>query len=504
MSRPEEQDSLSEPPRVAEANTEADNGILDGKITRRQAISRMGGVAAVVVVAAVAGAGGYYLLQQQSKPGGSTQTIAPGTTLVYLGDGVDLGQTAINEFKSETTVGINFTSIDFFTLQQKLLATGGTGFDIAFTGRIRDLVKAGYIAPIDVTLLPRWKTSDLEPLINNPGSFLGANYVTRFNYLLWATLGSKLNALNNIWNYDSVSYNPNVLPFQENGGQTTTISYKELFNPSWKGKVALQDEGLTTFSETANMLEGSKQIPAVADTVTNLTQGELTSVVNYLSPIIKTGQVKTFWSDLGTIITLMSTSEVLAASTWQPVCYGTRDAGTPCYYARLENGPFFWWNGDFLPSHYDTSKQAADYAFFNFMMSPWWAANTAHNGYGTANALSPDVKSFMGDEFWGWMFSGTATYQPLSKIITDTWGSTHPEFASLPARVQSALFTPDKYFPTGATPRTGSPDPNGVTRDLGSISDKNKITRYFLSPDFPDNPTLYTNQWASLKATVPA
>ena len=77
---------------MEEANTEADNGILDGKITRRQAISRMGGVAAVVVVAAVAGAGGYYLLQQQSKPGGSTQTIAPGTTLVYLGDGVDLGR----------------------------------------------------------------------------------------------------------------------------------------------------------------------------------------------------------------------------------------------------------------------------------------------------------------------------------------------------------------------------------------------------------------------------
>src|SRR2546425_396245 len=182
----------------------------------------------------------------------------------------------------------------------------------------------------------------------------------------------------------------------------------------------------------------------------------------------------------------------------------TRDAGTPCYYARLENGPFFWWNGDFLPSKYDTSKQAADYKFFDFMMSPWWAANTAHNGYGTVNALSPEVKSYMGDEFWGWMFSGKATYQPLSKIITETWGSTHPEFETMPARMQSALFTPDKYFPTGGTPRTGSPDPNGVTRDLGSIDDKNKITRYFLSPDYPDNPTTYTNLWASLKATVPA
>src|SRR2546422_4320597 len=115
LSRPEEQDPFPETPGEVEAKPEDGSGILDEKITRRQAISRMGGVAAVVVVAAVAGAGGYYYLSQaQSKPGGST-TIAAGTTLVYLGDGEDLGQTAINEVKSETGVGINFTSIDFFT-----------------------------------------------------------------------------------------------------------------------------------------------------------------------------------------------------------------------------------------------------------------------------------------------------------------------------------------------------------------------------------------------------
>jgi spermidine/putrescine-binding protein len=493
---------LSSEPQVQDDG----NPPAEDLISRRAAISKVGKAAVgggVVIVAGAAGA--YYLLSQGGPSSLVSQTVAAGTTLTYYGDGVDLGQQAIDQFKSTTGIGINASAIDFYTLQQKLLATGGTGFDIAFTGRIRDLVAANYIAPIDVTQLPRWVTADLEPLIVNPGSFLKPNYVTRFNYLMWATQGTKANALCNIWNYDSVSYNPNILTsFQESGGASTSLNYKELFNPSWKGKVALQDEGFTTFSETANMLEATSQIPAVADTVTNLSQNELNSVVNYLTPIIKTGQAKTFWSDLGTIITLMSTSEVAIASTWQPVCYGTRDAGTPCYYARLENGPFFWWNGDFLPIHYDTSKSVADYKFFDFMMSPWWAANTAHNGYGTINALSPAIKSFMGDEFWGWMFNGTATYESLSQTIKDIWGGTHPEFESLPARLQGALFTPDKYFPTGATPRTGSPDPNGVKRDLGSISDKNAITRYFLSPDFPDNNTVYTNAWSSLKAQVPA
>ena len=165
---------------------------------------------------AAAAGGAYYLLN-------STGT----TTLVYLGDGVDLGTQAIAEFKNETNIGINASSIDFYTLQQKLLATGGSGFDIAFTGRIRDIVKANFIAPIDVTQLPRWNTADLEPLIVNPGSFLKSNYVTRFNYLMWATQGAKANALCNIWNYDSVTYNPNVLTsFQESGGSSTTLNYK--------------------------------------------------------------------------------------------------------------------------------------------------------------------------------------------------------------------------------------------------------------------------------------
>src|SRR5713226_2014938 len=97
-------------------DAEKPTGFLDGKITRRQAIGRMGAVAAGVAVAAIAGGAGYYYIS----------TTKPATSLVYLGDGVDLGQTAITQFKSETGIDINFTSIDFFTLQQKLLATGGS------------------------------------------------------------------------------------------------------------------------------------------------------------------------------------------------------------------------------------------------------------------------------------------------------------------------------------------------------------------------------------------
>jgi hypothetical protein len=89
----------------------------------------------------------------------------------------------------------------------------------------------------------------------------------------------------------------------------------------------------------------------------------------------------------------------------------------------------------------------------------------------------------------------------MKEIWTD-----HPEFADLPERLQNALFLPDVYFRhfwTGEPPRTGSPDPKGNLRDIGSVDDKLKITRYYLSPDLPDNNDYYVTKWEQLKANIP-
>lgn len=476
--------------------------ILERKMTRREAISTAGKVAIGAAVVAAAGAVGYYSFTSQVPRQTTTATTATlAKNLVYWGHDIALGQEAIKEFQAETGISIDSTSIDFFTLAQRLIQSGGNGWDIGFTGRIRNIIAAGVISPIPVSNLPRWKPEWLEPLLVKPESFLGPNYVKRFNQLLWKEVGKTLWAVPNIWNYDSVGYNPELVPFEEKGGSTTTIHYSLLWDPQYKGKTGMQDEAFTVFSETANYLNANNQL-SVTDTVTNLTESELQQVSNYLKPIIQSGQIKTFWSDFGKIVTLLSTRELVAASCWQPVVFFTRAAGTPCYYARMVEGPFFWWNGDLLSAKISPDRVSAAYKFFDFQMGPWWAANTAHNGYGIADPLAPDIKPFMGDEFWGWFYNGQPTYEPIDQIIKETWPD-HPEFQNLPTRLQQALFRPEKYFPTGAAPRTGSPNPNGNYRDLGSIDDKNKITRYFLSPDFPDRPDAYQNAFSNLKAYLP-
>lgn len=477
--------------------------IFSKKISRREAIGTLGklAVGAVAIAAIGAGAGYYLYSSSQVRQTTLTETVTTAKSLSYLGHDIALGQQAIAEFQKQTGISIQSTSVDFYTLAQRLIQSGGNGWDIGFTGRLRQIIASGVIAPIPVSKLPRWKAEWLEPLLVRPESFLGPNYVKRFNQLLWKD-ASTLWAVPNIWNYDSVGYNPEFVPFEEKGGSTTTIHYSILWDPQYKGKTAMQDEAFTVFSETANYLNANNQL-AVSDTVTNLNDNELQQVVNYLKPIVQSGQVKTFWSDFGKIVTLFSTREIVAASCWQPVVLFTRAAGTPAYYARMVEGPFFWWNGDLLSAKAPPDKQNAAYLFFDFQMGPWWAANTAHNGYGIADPLAPDVKPFMGDEFWGWFYDGKPTYEPIDQIIQETWKD-HPEFQNLPTRLKQALFRPDLYFPTGGTPRTGSPNPNGNYRDLGSIDDKNKITRYFLSPDFPDNPDSYQNAFSSLKAYIPA
>jgi hypothetical protein len=89
--------------------------------------------------------------------------------------------------------------------------------------------------------------------------------------------------------------------------------------------------------------------------------------------------------------------------------------------------------------------------------------------------------------------------------MTEIWPD-NPEFADLEERLQNALFMPDEYFKhfwTGEAPRTGSPHTRGNLRDIGSNEDKMDITRYFLSPDLPDNNDYYVSKYEELKAHMP-
>ncbi|MGA2790743.1 MAG: extracellular solute-binding protein [Candidatus Bathyarchaeia archaeon] len=488
----------------------------------------IGAGAAVVVVAA--GGAAYYLSSQappaatttmaQSSTAAMTSSSAmatggptavnPSVTLRYLGYPFFLPEDAVKQWQTLTGQTINATYAEAFVIGQKQLSNL-SAWDFGGSLRHRNLVTANALLSMPIASIPRWQDfTKIEDTFIHPESYFSAAQAQRFNNLLWANGGqdkTHLISMPCIWNFDSVSYLPQQVPFSEHGGDHISFAYDELFNPEWKGTVGMQDEGYTSFTEPANLLNASGQLP-LSGAISSMTTDEVDKVYNYLLPIIKSGQVRTFWSDYATIVNLLATKELYMASTWQPVCFDTRKAGTPCYYSRLRDGPFFWFNSNYMSTGANQAAIPDCLNVINWTQQAWMQLVYTRQGYPSPGVGWDDYHTEMGDEYYNWFFNGGATNLSITDAIKFCWPD-HPEYANLDPKVMNALFTPDVYFKASlsgdiANLRTGSPDPNGNLRDLGSIAQKNQITRYFLSPDLPDNNDYYVQKYTELKALIPS
>jgi spermidine/putrescine-binding protein len=430
----------------------------------------------------------------------------PRPTLRYLGGSWMMYPEVAEFWEKVHKQSVEASYLDLFVMATRIVATEGYGWDIGGVARFPPIKRAGIIQPIPVDKLPRWKEDKVVDIFIHPEKYFRPANAERFNYNLWFseedyTSHKNLAMVVTNWNFDSVTYLPEFLPYEEKGGTKTSISYSELWNPQWKGRAMMQDEALTVFAETANELEATGQM-TISGATTNLTRAEVDAAYNYLLPIIKSGQIRTFWFKYGDAVNLLSTKEIYIGSTWQPICYDTRRAGTPAYYARLVNGPFFWFNGDIVSIRTEILEDC--FKFMNFRIDVWWDAFIlGMNGYGTFTSNYDDVREYMGAEYFDWANRGKATYHPIDEIIKTWCFPDKPEVWNLEDRLLQALFLPDKYFPPGAKPREGTPHAKGNLRDLGSIDDKMAITRYSLSPDLPDDEEYYVAKYTDLKAQIP-
>ncbi len=465
---------------------------MSEKISRRKYLKY---VAGGVVGAAALGAGAYWYL--------STQGPGPKPTIRYLGHPFWFPQEAAAEWKRLNNQEIECTYDELYVINQRQLADTGA-WDWGGGGRYRPVIDANILRPIPLEKLPRWQADKVIDIFNNPQLYFPAKMAERFSQLLWHEQGVSLIAVPQMWNFDSVTYLPEFVPYEEVGGQAASIPYSELFSTQWKGRTAFQDEAFTTFTETANELDATEQAGPF-ENFTNMSSAEVDEIFNYLLPIVKAGQIKTFWFKYGDIVSLLSTKEVYMASTWQPVSFDTRKAGVPAYYARLVNGPFFWYNSFF--SSKDVTEEMFNYIcdVTNWCLDLWMQLIYTKQGYPSPDWGWDDYRDAMGAEMFDWFFMGKRTYLSIGDVMTETWPD-KPEYADLDERLQNALFLPDIYFKhfwEGNPPRTGSPDPKGNLRDIGSVDDKLDITRYYLSPDLPDNNDYYVTKWEELKANIP-
>lgn len=468
---------------------------MSEKVSRRKFLAAVGGIAAAAVIGGVA-----WYLYTSAPP---TPTVTRPTKIRYSTHPFYFPPDAEKEYEKLMNIDVEATYLDFFVMTQKQLADP-TAWDVAASGRYRPIIAEGLARSIPVEKVPRWRADKVLDVFYNVEKYFKPAQAERFNYLLWDEPGKSLVAVPVMWNFDSVTYLPEFVPYEERGGTKRTLAYSELWNPEWRGRTGMQDEGFTVFSETANYLEATGQM-TFSGAITNLTEKEVDAVFNYLLPYVKQGFIKTFWFSYGDIVTLFSTREVWLASTWQPVCFDTRKAGTPAYYAALQHGPFFWYNSGYVSSLVSPAVAEEGIKLLNWHLELYTQMLYTRQGYPTPAWAWEDYKRAMGDEFYGWFYEGKSTYLPIEEVMKVIWPD-KPEFATLPERLQNALFLPDVYFKhfwTGEPPREGTPHPRGNVRDLGSVEDKQKMTRYFLSPDLPDNNEYYVKKFEELKAALP-
>jgi spermidine/putrescine-binding protein len=460
------------------------------KMSRRKYLKVAAGVAAGAAIAAGAG---YAYFATRPKP-----------KLRYLGypfflpdpDGIEKW----NEENPEMPIDATFE--DFLVLSMKQLANP-RDWDVGGSGMIRHLIDEGVLLTVPVSELSNWKADEMMECITDPDSYFPPKVSERFKSLLWEEVGTTLRSVPLMWNYDSFSYLPKFLPFEEKGSQVS-MGYEELHNPEWKGRVASIDDPMVGLGQVANYLDASGQA-VFEGPPTNMTHADVDKCFNFLLPDVQAGQFKSFWFKYSDSVSILATEEVYLTMTYQPACFDSRKAGTPTYYACLRDGPFFWTNNNIISKYASEKMVPWCYKFADWQIDLWCQMVFTKQGYPSPRIYSDDYKEAMGDEFYDWFYMDKATYLPIDEVMQEIWPD-REEFWTLEERLQNALFLPDVYFKhfwEDKPPRTGSPDPNGNRRDIGSVAFKQEITRYFLTPDLPDDNDYYVTKWEQLKAALP-
>jgi putative spermidine/putrescine transport system substrate-binding protein len=229
------------------------------------------------------------------------------------------------------------------------------------------------IQPIDTSRLPNWK--EVHPLVregratpeqkiglgDNPGKLM---YVdpsrTKIKYLPYQ------------FQMDSIGYNTAKVPAENN-----ELSWGELFNPKWRGKVALY--GI----DWLGMLDAALGMQALglinpAD-VTNLTEKEVDTVIAFLKEKKKEGQFRAMWRAYGELVNLMASEEVWIADAWWPVVVEVKSKGIPVRYAVAKEGYRTWAVGCAISATCKNLDVA--YEWLNYWLEGYAGARQSEIGY---------------------------------------------------------------------------------------------------------------------------
>ncbi len=291
-----------------------------------------------------------------------------------------------SRYTKSSGYGVNLVSIGNApsAILNLLVAGGGTGtYDIIniVGGMQKPLVDNNLIEELDTSKIPNW-TKD-----RNIGEFLTAG-TPGFQFIGY---NGKIYGCPTVLQGDSFAYLP------EKTG--TLDSYAALFDPRFKGYVALEDNYTTAGQKTALFLKASGQ--ADIKNPDDMTPDEFKKVVDYLIEHKRAGQFRVIWSSFQQAVDLIVSKEVHVIDCWEPMVFAAKAKGVDAVYADPKEGYLLWAMAAYVVRNPGRSaeQEAAAYQLLDFMLGGWYGAKiTTLRGYMT-NTDAPDYAKAHPDEF---------------------------------------------------------------------------------------------------------
>lgn len=253
----------------------------------------------------------------------------------------------LEKFTEETGIEVIYTTYDSNeTMYAKLKLVKESGYDVVFpsTYFVARMSREGLLQPIDHSKLPNYK--DLDPELLNKPYDKGNTYSIPY---MWGSTG--------------IGYNSAVIP----DGEVT--SWKDLWNPKYKGQILLQDDMREVFHMAL-------KIKGYSSNTTNAKEiEEAYLLLKDLMP-----NVLLFNSDSPRLPYLAG--EVNIGMIWNGEAYMAEEENPAIRYVYPKEGVNLWVDSFVIPK----SARNADNAhkFINFMLKPEIAKICVEeNGYAT-------------------------------------------------------------------------------------------------------------------------
>jgi spermidine/putrescine-binding protein len=248
-------------------------------------------------------------------------------------------------------------------------------------GMQKPLVDNNLVEPIDLSKLPNWsKDKNIEEFLGQgkPGfQFIGYK--------------DTIYGVPTVLQGDSFAYLP------EKTGELN--SYAALFDPKWKGYVALEDNYTTAGQKTALYLKHANL--AQISNPDDMTPEEFKTVVDFLIDQKKKGQFRVIWSSFQQAVDLIVNKEVYVIDCWEPMVFVAKSKGIDAVYADPTEGYLLWAMAAYVTKNPNRAPEQTDaaYKLLDFMLGGWYGAKiTTLRGYMT-NTQAPEYAQQHPDEF---------------------------------------------------------------------------------------------------------